>query len=296
MATPVHPLTPAFHDNSISYICPADHHPATPRFLLSLLATSIYLSISSVTSQALSLILSSVGPHTIIRYLNFALGKGIGLPESADLESAVGLELLGKPTRSKPESRLSITPTIPTFNSDSLSISCKSIYLIDEPVQKVGTVDLPPDENDLSASMILDGPRRVETFPFNYGGIGDKLGETCACWLMRWSADMLALEESRMGHAPSDSLSSSLEQPKCAFPSVWSKAGLSSSWACAVIASDDFFIRGEWERYEFATRVAKLRYHQKSDFLNEEKDWTNLFTNGIRYCHLVWSSCGWMSL
>ncbi len=57
-------------------------HPATPRFLLSLLATSIYLNIPSVTSQALTLVLCSVTPFTIIHYLRFAIGRGI---EGTDL-------------------------------------------------------------------------------------------------------------------------------------------------------------------------------------------------------------------
>ena len=57
-------------------------HPATPRFLLSLLATSIYLNIPSVTAQALTLVLCSITPFTVIPYLRFAIGCGI---EGTDL-------------------------------------------------------------------------------------------------------------------------------------------------------------------------------------------------------------------
>lgn len=71
-----------------------NHHPATPRFLLSLLATAIYLSVPSLASQAMSSILSTVGPHTVLKYLNFALGKHIGDMEleAGEPEAAVGLE------------------------------------------------------------------------------------------------------------------------------------------------------------------------------------------------------------
>ncbi len=60
-------------------------HPATPRFLLSLLATSIYLNIPSVTAQALTLVLCSVTPFTVTQYLRFAIGCGI---EGTDLNKS----------------------------------------------------------------------------------------------------------------------------------------------------------------------------------------------------------------
>ncbi|CAD6901936.1 unnamed protein product [Tilletia caries] len=52
-------------------------HPATPRFLLSLLATSIYLGIPSVTTHVITLILYSITPFTIMHYLRFATGQTI---------------------------------------------------------------------------------------------------------------------------------------------------------------------------------------------------------------------------
>ncbi|KAN0060663.1 hypothetical protein ACQY0O_007321 [Thecaphora frezii] len=81
-----HPLSPAF---TIEFgkaqevgrleneVIGPESHPATPRFLLSLLATSIYLNIPSITSQALTLVLCSVTPYTVSHYLRFAIGKGI---------------------------------------------------------------------------------------------------------------------------------------------------------------------------------------------------------------------------
>lgn len=66
-------------------------HPATPRFLLSLLATSIYLNIPSVTSQALTLVICSVTPFTVVQYLRFAIGCGI---EGTDLHRSASDEML----------------------------------------------------------------------------------------------------------------------------------------------------------------------------------------------------------
>ncbi|SNX82501.1 uncharacterized protein MEPE_01207 [Melanopsichium pennsylvanicum] len=66
-------------------------HPATPRFLLSLLATSIYLNIPSVTAQALTLVLCSVTPFTVTQYLRFAIGCGI---EGTDLHRSASDEML----------------------------------------------------------------------------------------------------------------------------------------------------------------------------------------------------------
>ncbi|GAC97146.1 hypothetical protein PHSY_004731 [Pseudozyma hubeiensis SY62] len=66
-------------------------HPATPRFLLSLLATSIYLNIPSVTAQALTLVLCSMTPFTVTQYLRFAIGCGI---EGTDLHRSASDEML----------------------------------------------------------------------------------------------------------------------------------------------------------------------------------------------------------
>ncbi|SPO21761.1 uncharacterized protein UTRI_01250_B [Ustilago trichophora] len=85
-----HPFSPAFtmrlYNSSdlqlANLLIDKSSHPATPRFLLSLLATSIYLNIPSVTAQALTLVLCSVTPFTVTQYLRFAIGCGI---EGTDL-------------------------------------------------------------------------------------------------------------------------------------------------------------------------------------------------------------------
>ncbi|KAF7327883.1 BTB domain-containing protein [Mycena kentingensis (nom. inval.)] len=103
-----HPLTTA----TIDAFVPEGHHPATPRFLLSLLATSVYLSMPTLAAQALSSILSTVGPQTVLTYLDFALGK----PISANLnepDAAVGLENVAE-----------------LLHDDAASLSGTSIYSI----------------------------------------------------------------------------------------------------------------------------------------------------------------------
>lgn len=81
--TPLHPLTPAFPPDSsflspsLPDISPTDQ-PASPRFLLSLLATSNYLGTPGITSGVLAMVIGSMGPRSVGVYLGFAIGKGIG--------------------------------------------------------------------------------------------------------------------------------------------------------------------------------------------------------------------------
>ena len=290
--TPSYPLTPSFYFMT-SPSPPTGHHPATPRFLLSLLATSVYLSIPSITSQALSMILNSVGPHTVIRYINFATGLGIGPPEGDDPEAAVGLEDVAK--------------EVSYCKDDSQSTMTRSIKHRDamdsDVTRKLGRVEFEEGGDNEDGSSVAG--THLEEPAFNYGGIGDKVGETCACWLMRWSADILPYEEDTSFHAmvpessapphpmqgrsPRRATVPSERQPslsKIKAPNLWARGGLSASWARAVISSNDFFIRSEWDRYEFASRVVNLRRRDGLD-PNEEKEWAQLFQRGIHYSNMV---------
>ncbi|KAG8931727.1 hypothetical protein FRC01_000930 [Tulasnella sp. 417] len=187
------PLTPNFLTPPQYASPPAGKHPATPRFLLSLIATSIYLSIPSITSYALSLILTSIGPSTVIRYLNFALAKGIGEAGPGDLPSVVGLEDVGRVVTGQSP------PSI--IGSTSLSVSRQA----DNDNGAEGT-----DSDDASSQKHSRGPNALErTFSsstimpispepemhFDYGVVGNKIGEACASWLSRWAGDILPFEE-----------------------------------------------------------------------------------------------------
>ncbi|KAF8588415.1 hypothetical protein K439DRAFT_1335342 [Ramaria rubella] len=288
--TPGCPLTPSFYSTDPIPPCPPDHHPATPRFLLSLLATSIYLSIPSITSQALSMILRSVGPHTICRYLNFATGNGIGPPDSDDMEAAVGLEKLGK---------------LAIFKDDTSSMTEHGKH------EESDEFDTTRKFSGLSfddSSYREDHSSISSTYPegqaFNYGGIGDKVGEACACWLMRWSADILQHEEAatsqspvasqppnRPEHGPSRRRATmpSTFRPSSHVtvnaPTLWARGGLAASWVCVVISANDFFIKDEWERYTFATRVVDLR-RRDGVVPDEELEWERLFNHGIHYSNM----------
>ncbi|KAF8525194.1 hypothetical protein BU17DRAFT_84115 [Hysterangium stoloniferum] len=288
LPTTAYPLTPALCTSQQDPQCPPNQHPATPRFLLSLLATSIYLSIPSITSRALSMIISSIGPYTVIRYLDFATGKGIGPPAGDDPESAVGLEHIGKPPLTRQHSQASSESihSSATTKTDDLDIT-----------HKLSNLDFDPPTGEVQDQFRTT----VEEPGFNYGGIGDKVGEACACWLMRWGADILPYEElpimrptpetPSMGDQPSsrDTISSSQKRSSGVIlksPAVWAKGGLTAAWVRTVISSNDFFVKGEFERYEFAARVVDIRRRDGLDE-NEESEWRQLFLHGIHYCHMT---------
>ena len=275
--SPVFPLTSSLYSTSSTYQCPPGYHPATSRFLLSLLATSVYLSIPSITSQAFSLILSSVGPHTVVRFLNFAIGQGIGAPEEGDPETAVGLEDVGKEVQYKDDSQSSLADNTKHGDSDGSTVT-----------RKLSLLDFQDSSDKEDGSSV--GGVCLDEAAFNYGGIGDKVGEACACWLMKWSADILPFEEDVVNPSSSsfrpDTGHSGRRAVKRTPPKLWARGGLSAAWVCAVISSNDFFIKDEWERYEFASRVINLRRLDGQD-PDEEKEWARLFQHGIHYSNMV---------
>ncbi|KAJ7293871.1 hypothetical protein C8J57DRAFT_1704523 [Mycena rebaudengoi] len=270
------PLTSAFPFISVNAYpsTPPNHQPGTPRFLLSLLATCIYLSIPSLAAQALSSILSTVGPYTVLQYLDFALGKPIGPPDPhwREPEAAVGLENVAE-----------------LIQHDTFSHSDRS---------------LSSDDNaSLSSFGSLDGDSvrdyRTEKV-FHYGAVSDKIGEAAACWLVRWGPDILSLEE-RKANCPissPDSGSPHIARRRAqtvgaeshpvdysAVPTIWDRGGLSVQWICAVASADTLFVRGERERYDFVRAVVELR--RRHGVIKEEEDeWTKLFEKGIYYCHM----------
>ncbi|KAJ7102463.1 hypothetical protein B0H15DRAFT_875979 [Mycena belliarum] len=258
--TNAQPLTSAFPFTSVDLHphAPSGHHPGTPRFLLSLLATSVYLSIPTLAAHALSSILSTVGPYTVLQYLDFALGKPIGPadPEWNEPDAAFGLEHIAH----------SIADD--TFSSASSSASVRS----------------------------LDSDEPASEKQFHYGAISDKIGEAAACWLARWAPDMLAFEERKAGMGtaaaaqvpvPAMSRGAKTGIPDySAVPVIWDRGGLSVEWVCALVSSDTLFVRGERDRYDFARAVVELR--RRHGILQEEEDaWTALFQKGIHYCHMT---------
>ncbi|ELU41491.1 hypothetical protein AG1IA_04478 [Rhizoctonia solani AG-1 IA] len=322
---------------------PPGSHPATPRFLLSLLATANYLNIPSVSNQALNLVLSTISPWTIARYFGFAIGHGIGQPEGNEPEAAVGLDTIGQPAPAETKPPLNETTKIDEASPQEEED--------DDDLVKVGSLgnsspNSLKDRAASGASKLAYDTQSIYTYTeheddieqtFFYGVVSDKVGEACACWLTRWGADILTLEEtvearihppanstppkfaspfpklassrgsSHSSHNPipatfssfyantylqaasnsSSSLSSPSRRPSTPqlhphlmspvlsgrqragststptkAPTVWSHGGLPARWARAVMSSDNLFVRGEWERFVYMTRVVELRRRQ----------------------------------
>jgi hypothetical protein len=250
----------------------------TPRFLLSLLATAIYLSIPSVAGQSLRYILTTVGPTTAIRYLNFAIGKGIGPEEENIPVAAVGLEHLAEILESG------------AADVASISSQLSSLPMEDDETRKEDPAEAIYDED---YETEFSNERH-----FVYGGVSDKVGEAAACWLTRWGYDMLTYEEEESSSHGIILGPSLKERSYGAFPTavpvqtcqpiplVWRRGGLNPSWARAILSSDLLFVRGERERYEMAKAVLELRRKEGIDGA-EEKEFTELFENGIHFMHMV---------
>ncbi|KAG6902999.1 hypothetical protein C0995_008572 [Termitomyces sp. Mi166 len=285
------PLTPSFPYELPPHKVPSDHHPATPRFLLSLLATAVYLSIPSLASQALSSVLSTIGPHTVLKYLNFAIGRHIGQLDraSGEPEAAVGLEYVARLI----EHEQSISDAVSTRTDSSIGD------------YQTRTEDA-ADSTTSTSSISLEALEEYETegvakqLSYHYGVISDKIGEACACWLARWGADMLQFEEKQTAQkersiqstqkhsrsVPSESVATTAaKSEEYRVPLIWSRGGLSAKWAAAIISADTFFIRGERERYDFARRVVELR-RQHGIIASEEEEWIKLFDHGLYYSNM----------
>ena len=293
------PLTPDFPAQRDPLPTPDKHHPATPRLLLSLLATAVYLSIPSLASQALSSILSTIGPHTVIKYLNFALGNYIG-PELDEPEAAVGLEYVARVIDDE-RSTVSTASTVLRKGKDMLRGS--QHFNPSETLNSSGVASLYSSSDDDSEEGSIEPSS-------HYGAISDRIGEACACWLTRWGVDLLVYEiqreeedmkkdlgtsplisRQRAKTVPSDLKSANIVSAGSSdttqtIPRIWSRGGLSATWVVAVVSADTFFVKDERERYTFARSVVELR--RRGGIIEaEEEEWTKLFERGLYYTNMV---------
>ena len=214
----------------------------------------------------------------MIRYLDFATGKGIGPEEENVPEAAAGLENLAEIFKSGAADVASI----------SSKLAC--LPLDDDETRKEDPAEAIFDEDCEEGS--------VDERHFIYGGVSDKVGEAAACWLTRWGYDMLTYEEDessstgiisapplkRPSHNPSSTVV--FAHPSQPVPLIWRRGGLDARWARAILASDLLFVRGERERYEMAKAVLELR---RKDGINgeEEREFTKLFESDIHFTHMV---------
>uniref|UniRef100_A0A8H8CQL6 BTB domain-containing protein n=1 Tax=Psilocybe cubensis TaxID=181762 RepID=A0A8H8CQL6_PSICU len=298
ISTTNHPLTPPFSNAPIPEDLPAGHHPATPRFLQSLLATAIYLSIPSVASQALSLILKTIGPTTILQYLNFACGRTIDLYSQQALrepQAAVGLEHVAQLVDREEKS----------FNSTE-GLKNNSPLNNEKPEEDIDGLSHRVAGSAESSDGELDDSRVQGPSP-HYGTISNKIGEACSCWLVRWAVDMLQFEthgdayQSFLpdGRTRSKSVSYitstiATSSPPLQMSPLWGRKGLTAQWIAAIVSADTLFIKNERERYIFARSVVELR--RKDGILNfEENIWASMFTRGIYYANMTFEDLLYIS-
>nr|XP_019000585.1 uncharacterized protein I203_07003 [Kwoniella mangroviensis CBS 8507]OCF64046.1 hypothetical protein I203_07003 [Kwoniella mangroviensis CBS 8507] len=268
LPTATYPLTPSFpHIALPDYLVlrasiPPKSHLATPRLLLSLLATTIYLGHGMFMREVLALILRTVGPLTVGRYLSFALGDGIMEEEyfgqsEEGARSLSGIAKIIEGTKLSDSSEESIRHggiPIPSLQLPSRSNSMRSHHTTDDPFSFTS--------ND------------AISLPHYYGVVGNKIGEACCCWLARWGVDLLNAE---------------LETPSSAYR-IWAHGGLPTNLVRAILSSDYFFVTNEMERYRFARKVLDLR---RSGWDEENEDAGDIslilksFAEGIYYPHMT---------
>lgn len=228
-----HPLTPSFpHPPPSKPSVPDDHQAATPALLLSLLATATYLAIPSLISQALNLVLKSVGPRTALPYLSFAIGKGISSEDGIAHEAAVGLGSLchivepGSLRTSRAPSVRTMSFVSPSEQNDTSvdpDSSYSSVEKIAEDLASMQPLQTEAGRRNYSethsiyahsalSNMTRDADADDEDVGpvFLYGAVSDKIGEAAVCWICRWGADILPYEEAALSMSDSPNSPTSL--------------------------------------------------------------------------------------
>ena len=321
--TPSHPLTPSFPNTLPPTPVPSGHQPATPRFLLSVLAVSIYLCVPSLTAEALSLVTKTIGPFTVMDYLRFAYGEGIGPPQEGDSDPLVGLEHVAHLVEagSAEFNQVSIGASTRTQDKDVeyFSQNLEALSVEDQMHGSQGGVGQSIEKED-PAELSSESGSFTETgsnLSFSYGSVSDKIGEACVCWLARWGADILVLEQEAGGlskkpvpYAPVATLPRAIGRrstvsgwrasdsdvnysPPPQPPLIWRRGGLTAAWVRALVSSDLLFVKSERERYDLAKTVLELR--RNDGILEEEEvEWAKMFTEGIYYSNMVRLLAPWL--
>lgn len=312
LPTPENRLTPSFPPTgfipdyrSIQATLPPQAVLATPRLMLSIVATTIYLGHSTLMRETLGMVLRTVGPGTVGRYLAFATGEGIGEEEweGQTEEGARGLEGVAKPMRRRDADDSSLRSqdhSLSISDSSSQSLSEDGIKVRGVPVPSTSDPATPTGQNVLDHTTPLSrqdsGTGSLSSLPHFYGFASNKLGEACVCWLGRWGVDVLDIELSLQ--RPSDIR-------------IWSHRGLPAKFVSAVLSADTLFVRDEMERYTVARKILDLRRsgweaemegkgdssahgslaESESDgwdtWEEDEEELAKVFSEGIYYTHMV---------
>ncbi|WWC86210.1 uncharacterized protein L201_001083 [Kwoniella dendrophila CBS 6074] len=324
LPTATHPLTPSFPKitstpdyPTLQALLSPKAHLATPRLLLSLLATTTYLGHGVLMREVLTLILRTVGPLTVCRYLSFAIGDGIGEEEytgqtqggvrslmhvAKTIRDDGDISFASRQTSDEDlvEEALHSSEHTPRSSSDSgIKLSDSSEDSIRHGGIPIPSLQFPSRTNSMRSTRTTDDPFSTtpidtESLPHYYGVVGNRIGEACCCWLARWGVDILAAE---------------LEVSSPAYK-IWSYGGLPANLVRAIISSDYFFVLNEMERYRFARKVSDLRRsgwdEQMEDggdlssagggvepddgweeWEEEESQLLKTFAEGIYYCHMT---------
>ena len=270
------PLTTAYtHPSAPKASVPQGHHPATPRSLLSL-STTIYPSISSIALEALQQILASIGPVTVVCYLDYTIGRGIGAKDEgpgANVHAAVGLEHIGKDLSLQVDNAHSYSQSHYASLHAMSHSALMHMHLAEPELEaKLGEVHLNRQLDDNTSLLSSLGT-------YFYSTVGDRIGEAAACSLVWWGIDLVMVKED--GLLPTFAGSSPLHRTtttagdinintttNAAYarthltstthtPRIWTRA-LSARWVCGLISSDAFFVQGELKQYKFARHVVEL--------------------------------------
>lgn len=253
--TPLHPLTEFFDPEELGSSTPlsesgssfpgetvasgAQHatsscerkpnHPATPRFLLSLLATSTYLGIPSIVSEAVTLITCSLTPFTVSHYLNFALGAGIfGAVEAKERRESGSCEVWDWELEGPAWGLASLSTQDFSYTSDtdddSFVRQTRKLHIEEDRTESpLSDGSVPSDQGtklssateqgskcmreassaqekggvlqDMSSSPAAGNASKDRRPQFYYGTQSDRIGQVCSCWLLRWGTDILLAEE-----------------------------------------------------------------------------------------------------
>lgn len=300
LPTATQPLTPSFppsQSNDFPSLQAASQTTlpntqlVTPRLLLSLLATATYLGQQYLLREVLAIVLRTVCPQTVNRYLYFAIGHGIGEEEwsNQDDEGAKDMDTVAKTvasgfthtsaedsplaTRSDESHQPDSTPRLSSdSNSSAYSDDAPSIMKVEgensknsvsrsDSVRSTATVR--PGVSGLaalSAPIEEEGSLSTYVMPHFYGFVSDRIGEACVCWLARWGLDVLKIEEQLAG-----------VDPQHDGPLVWAQGGVPANFVAAVLSSDALFVPNEIERYRMTRRVLDLRRASWQAILDEEQ-------------------------
>ncbi|KAJ9113873.1 hypothetical protein QFC19_000066 [Naganishia cerealis] len=271
----------------------------------------------------------------VCRYLEFAIGRGIGDAEDGDEDldsAAVGMERVGM--RYDPD--LTDTSSIHTHGTGTGMHSTASIrtttgtarYSLNPATEHEEIKKESPSLPLSSSSSSFTSTQKHEGRPrYFYGFAGDKIGEACVAWLCRWGVDILPIEEELAQQSPSMSsqeLENRMANITLSTPAapltdptsprtlkIWASGGLPAEWVRAVISSDAFWVRNEMERYNFAKRVAALRAagvaNREKDGVadeheldeeteeQEEEEYNEIFRTGIYYSHMTFEELSSLS-